>query len=282
MVSFLQKKVSDLYGITITIVLLSKSSFLPQLGELYYLSKNALDLRFYLGKGTIIQSTYADDDFTNNDILLPEFKKALLDAIKFTNKKEAVDILENYYNSISEIRLSQNTAQISSLNLIATVYENFFKQNENLDLTSNKSQPPDIIMFHDTLQGIRDYIIGIVSSLIDYLIGKHTDKNKYIIERVFKIIEESYHKPITVEDISREVYLSPNYLRTVFKEKTGETILGYLTHFRMDRAAELLKDGSKKVHEVAISVGYENVSYFCSIFSKYKGITPNEYRKNFL
>ncbi|WP_419874564.1 response regulator transcription factor [Candidatus Pristimantibacillus sp. PTI5] len=108
------------------------------------------------------------------------------------------------------------------------------------------------------------------------------DRNQAIAEQIVKLIGERYHMPLTVEEIAKEIYLSPNYIRTIFKEKMGETILDYLTKFRMNKAAELLKDKALKVREVAHSVGYENVSYFCSIFHKHRGSTPNEYRKMYL
>jgi len=108
---------------------------------------------------------------------------------------------------------------------------------------------------------------------------RDVDRNQAVADQIVKLIGERYHLPLTVEDIAKEVFLSPNYIRTIFKEKMGETILDYITKARMNRAADLLKDKSLKVREVANSVGYENVSYFCSIFQKHRGSTPNEYRK---
>ncbi|RED55711.1 response regulator transcription factor [Cohnella lupini] len=111
---------------------------------------------------------------------------------------------------------------------------------------------------------------------------RDVDRNQNVTDRIGRIIAERYHLPLTVEEIAKEVYLSPNYIRTIFKEKTGETILDHLTKIRINRAADLLKDKSLKVREVAHAVGYENVSYFCSIFQKHRGSTPNEFRKIFL
>ncbi|MGV2787196.1 helix-turn-helix domain-containing protein, partial [Clostridium perfringens] len=80
--------------------------------------------------------------------------------------------------------------------------------------------------------------------------------------------------------LSDQVYLSPNYLRSIFKEKTGMTIHDYLTRIRLNKAKELLADDSLKVQDIAQRVGYESTSYFISLFLKSQGVTPNEYRKN--
>ena len=73
--------------------------------------------------------------------------------------------------------------------------------------------------------------------------------------------------------------LSPNYLRSLFKAGTGQTILEYLTDFRLQKACELLKDKTQKVKDIGLLVGYENISYFSQVFVKHYGVTPNEYRK---
>jgi two-component system response regulator YesN len=58
------------------------------------------------------------------------------------------------------------------------------------------------------------------------------------------------------------------------------TIHYYLTNIRLEKAKELLGDGSLKVQDIAQKVGYESTSYFISLFLKSQGVTPNEYRKN--
>ena len=91
-----------------------------------------------------------------------------------------------------------------------------------------------------------------------------------------------YSQSVTVEDMAAEIHFSANYIRTIFKEGTGQTILEYITDYRFEQACELLKNPKYKVKEVSMQVGYENVSYFCSIFTKRYGETPNEYRKKYL
>lgn len=108
---------------------------------------------------------------------------------------------------------------------------------------------------------------------------KSKDQAGWIMDKIFHYIHEHFHASITIEDIAGHVYLSPNYVRTLFKKETGETVLDYIVKLRMKRAVELLKNPSLKIHEIARSVGYENISYFCSVFHKHKGYTPNEFRK---
>ena len=107
-------------------------------------------------------------------------------------------------------------------------------------------------------------------------------KTAYVVRKVHEYVQNHYSQSVTVEDMAAEIHFSANYIRTIFKEGTGQTILEYITNYRFERASELLKDPKYKVKEVSMQVGYENVSYFCSVFTKRYGVTPNEYRKKYL
>ena len=107
-------------------------------------------------------------------------------------------------------------------------------------------------------------------------------KTAYVVRKVQDYVKHYYSQSVTVEDMAAGIHFSSNYIRTIFKEGTGQTILEYITNYRFEQAAELLKDPKYKVKEVSMQVGYENVSYFCSVFTKRYGVTPNEYRKKYL
>ena len=57
------------------------------------------------------------------------------------------------------------------------------------------------------------------------------------------------------------------------------TFLEYIKKRRFNIAKKLLSDSSYSLKEVADAIGYDNVSYFCSLFKKATGLTPFEYRK---
>ena len=81
-------------------------------------------------------------------------------------------------------------------------------------------------------------------------------------------VQQHYGEPMTVDAIADEIHFSVNYVRSIFKEGTGQTILEYVTDYRFARACELLKDPTLRVKDVANRVGYENISYFGSVFTK--------------
>lgn len=100
-----------------------------------------------------------------------------------------------------------------------------------------------------------------------------------IMKRVLGYVSENYDKPLKLEDVAEQVYISPAYLGIIFKKETGKNFTTYLTDLRMKKAKELLLDVRININEVTYKVGYNNVRYFSRIFKENVGISPKEYRK---
>ena len=92
-------------------------------------------------------------------------------------------------------------------------------------------------------------------------------------------IEKHYKEPVSIEELAEKIGLSPGYVRSIFKNSKGMTVKAYLSEYRLEKACSLLKNTSLGVGRIGQLVGYDNVSYFCSIFQKRYGKTPNEWRR---
>lgn len=79
--------------------------------------------------------------------------------------------------------------------------------------------------------------------------------------------------------LAEQFYLHPNYLSRLFKEKTGDNFVGYLTKVRMDKVKELLINTDQKIIDICYMVGYNNSRYFNKVFKQHTGMTPSEYRQ---
>lgn len=75
------------------------------------------------------------------------------------------------------------------------------------------------------------------------------------------------------------VSLSPNYLSRIFKRKKGMNFSEFLLEVKMETAAKLLRDVTKKTYEIAAEVGYDNPKNFTRAFKQYCGRTPREFRE---
>ena len=89
----------------------------------------------------------------------------------------------------------------------------------------------------------------------------------------------SYKKDISLDEVSREVDISPYYFSKLFKQETGGNFIEYLTEVRLRNARELLKDSGLSIKEICAESGYSDPNYFSRIFKKYEGVTPSEFRE---
>lgn len=85
---------------------------------------------------------------------------------------------------------------------------------------------------------------------------------------------------ITITELADMLGISSTSLKICFKGVYGDTINGYITNCKMQKAASLLKNTDKSVLEIAGIVGYNNGSKFASAFRRVMNKSPNEYRKS--
>lgn len=100
------------------------------------------------------------------------------------------------------------------------------------------------------------------------------------VRHVRLLLDQSYDTPLTIEDLSREVALSPYYLIRLFRRAYKQTPHQYLVEKRIAKAKELLRNSDLSITEICVAVGYESLGSFSTLFRKMAGLSPSEYRTN--
>ncbi|PKG25658.1 response regulator transcription factor [Niallia nealsonii] len=113
----------------------------------------------------------------------------------------------------------------------------------------------------------------------EMLVSANQEKNQPdLIKLAISYIDENYMHNIGIGQIAELLQVTPNYLSTLFHKKTGTTFTKYITNTRILKAKELLLNPSKKVQEVAETVGYFSTRHFTKLFTEIVGCYPSEYR----
>ena len=82
---------------------------------------------------------------------------------------------------------------------------------------------------------------------------------------------KNYGQVISIDMLAELIFLSPNYLRTIFKDITGKTLLEYVTQIRMDNACIMLQETNIRIHEIAKRVGLKAPLISARSFSSARG-----------
>ena len=101
--------------------------------------------------------------------------------------------------------------------------------------------------------------------------------NEKIISIIKDYVEKNY-RDVTLEDLTKQVHMNPDYISKFFKKYTGKNFSDYLTEVRMIKAAELLEDVRYRTYEVSDMVGYSNSFNFTRAFKNYYNMSPRHYK----
>jgi len=106
---------------------------------------------------------------------------------------------------------------------------------------------------------------------------RHQGKNN-IIAKLIPYINENYQRAdLSLKEAARYTATNATYLSELFKQEVGQTFTQYLTELRIRKAKELMLHSSLKIYEISDMVGYNNPTYFSSIFKRTTGMTPSDF-----
>ena len=124
-----------------------------------------------------------------------------------------------------------------------------------------------------------DYIVRIMEKALVLREKKASSRYEDVVSEVIHYIENNYaQEELSLNLLASHVNFSPNHLSMIFSQQTGQTLIRYLTDYRMNRAKELLRCSSKKSSVISMEVGYKDPHYFSYLFKKTQGMTPTQYR----
>lgn len=92
-------------------------------------------------------------------------------------------------------------------------------------------------------------------------------------------IDKNSSEQMSLDTLAARAGLSKKYLCRIFKEYTSKTLVEYINELRIENACYELSVRGKNITEASYDSGFNDLSYFCKIFKRYKGITPKEYKK---
>lgn len=241
-----------------------------------------MDSKFFTGKNEIISSSSYGGSypisgkllFGNNleEELLEHIKSLDIESAGRTLKKITECIVENA-GSIEHIKYFHfqiiTHIMYSLLDIVIEFPEN---EMSNLHIFEN-------IQKAETINELHEFLYSLISKCVLLIEDLKKRQHTSLVSKTIDYILKHYQSDLSIEEISRNVFLSTRHISSIFKAETGLTIYDYITRLRMETAKDLILADNRKIHEVAKTVGYSNIQTFLRLFKKFYGMTPVQYRR---
>lgn len=158
-------------------------------------------------------------------------------------------------------------------------------------LSAGSPENREALVFFDALQqtgaGREFMVLGALCRFFGVLRQKElfcssparSSKKIQHLKQALKLIETDYASTITLAQLAQACGMSPKYFCRFFREMTRKTPIDYLNHYRIKIACEMLRENQESITEIALSCGFNDLSYFIKTFKRYKGMSPKAYAK---
>ena len=107
---------------------------------------------------------------------------------------------------------------------------------------------------------------------------EHLSRKEMLVKRFMYLLAKNYQKHRNVNYYADKLFITPRYMSSVIKEKTGMNAITWISNMVIKQAKTLLEDKSLTIQQVADRLNFPNPSFFGQYFKKYTAMTPKNYR----
>lgn len=141
------------------------------------------------------------------------------------------------------------------------------------------------IYFTRITEQIVNTIITIVARNIALKLPKKIKENTgELVLEMLHFIQQHIFEPtlLSVERLSVQFKMAPNYLGRYFKKQTGDTLQSYIANYKVRLIEARLLHSNMRINEIAIELHFTDESHLNRTFKKIKGMSPTAFRKQYL
>jgi AraC-like DNA-binding protein len=130
--------------------------------------------------------------------------------------------------------------------------------------------------------------LAVMANLVETLVPSVTDPGrarvvatlpKWRLMRVLRYIEANIAGRITLANLAATAGLSRMYFAKQFRASTGMRPHEFVLRKRIERAQQMLAETSDALVDIALSVGFQTQAHFTTVFKKFAGYTPYQFRR---
>lgn len=251
------------------LALISKINSFEEFPMAYDCLCNCLDACFW---NTSQEYSFVSTDYTlqaTDTRALFDYEKVIISSV-LSNDSTAIDTsIDAYYQFCKKSNLSKQLFLDSIKRLLLLMCA----------ITQEETNMEYLINYFSELETPLE-MIDFLKSMARPMIPARTIMPQIL--EALDYIRENLQNDLHLEDVSKEVCLSPGYLSRIFKLETGYSFKEWLNRVRIEKAKELIAHTNMKYYEIAEAVGYKDYKYFASYFNKFCGYSAKEYKNQCL
>jgi len=206
-------------------------------------------------------------------------EKSLFDAIK-SGKSVDVDIhLTNILEELLNYRYPDMLMYIMQLAMNSRKLLNNLKNVSDEDLLINFDFFRGNLEKFESINEVHNWLMSSYNKTLLHLQESKEHKKENLVNKIISYIELNYDNSIlSPEYLADYVKISPNYLRSIFKEIRNQSLSNYINQYRFEKAKFLLETTHLSVNDICTKIGFVNTNYFYTSFKRYFGVSPTEWR----
>ncbi len=238
-------------------------------------ARQAADCRFTEGTGAIV---FHADVRQRNDKTYRypvELERELMEALRSGDTSRLETSLSRFCSEVAVYPAPEARLALAQLSIVVQ---------RQIDGAIGVTCAPPMGMLaapdsFETIDRLRDAWTADLGLVAECVRKKREARHDELLSKVRQHVEERFADvSLTVEALAEEAGLSPNYLRTLYKDAHGQSITDHIAALRFQEAKRLLRATDMPANRIAGLVGYQRGGYFYTAFRKATGMTPDEYR----
>lgn len=256
------------------------------LAELRRKAELALENRLFFGDTELInyKDMYVFKEKDSLELCFNEEKLNILMLISEENYMVAYSKLSSLFEKVkSSSHLSVGYVRSLFNEILRAYFHASTELLEEMDKVKYSELTEKLFLENsDNIYILEKQLLNVISEFMEKA-DKKIESKKYseTTMKILSYINDNYKSQAIVSELSRKLFFSRNYISTLFKKDTGTTISRYITEVRLSKAKQMLKDTNLSISELALDIGYFDISHFSRVFKEEYGDSPLEYRKKY-
>lgn len=213
-----------------------------------------------------------DIDYISNSV------KEVENLIRGGAETELAEYIKQLFAELREKQTTRAGVNFLVVQLLAGVCRQIFSVTdvEEQDYTMMQQ----MAFFTGSLEEMEIKITEFCLRVREIITNQRKKSGIVLCDKTMQMIENMYDNPdMTLNYVSGQIGVSPNYLSALIRKHTGKTFVDLLTAKRIETAKELLLCSTMKIREISEKCGYSDQHYFSYCFKKYTGFSPGAMRE---